>query len=63
MVLENGADYKSGSQVITSISEKSGCSRDTLRGWVNKQAVEEGEHDGLTQSERDDLKVWIGAMP
>ena len=57
MVLENEADYKSRSQAIASISEKFGCSRDTLRGWVNKQAVEDGTRDGLTQSERDELKA------
>ena len=57
MVLENEADYKSRSQAIASISEKFGCSPDTLRGWVGKQAIEDGERDGLTQSERDELKA------
>ncbi|MBC7216535.1 MAG: transposase [Burkholderiaceae bacterium] len=57
MVLENEADYKSRSQAIASIAEKFGCSRDTLRGWVNRQAVEDGDRDGLTQSERDELKA------
>jgi transposase len=57
MVLENEADYKSRSQAIASISEKFGCSRDTLRGWVNKQGVENGDREGLTQLERDELKA------
>jgi transposase len=57
MVLENEADYKSRSQAIASIAEKFGCSRDTLRGWVNKQDIETGNRDGLTQSERDELKA------
>ena len=57
MVLENEADYKSRSQAIASIAEKFGCSRATLRDWVNRQAVEDGERDGLTQSERDELKA------
>jgi transposase len=57
MVLENEADYKSRSQAIASISEEFGCSRDTLRGWVNKQAVEDGDRDGLTQSERDEFEA------
>ena len=56
MVLENEADYKSRSQAIALISEKFGCSRATLRDWVNRQGVENGERDGLTQSERDELK-------
>ena len=57
MVLENEANYKSRSQAIASISEKFGCSRDTLRGWANKQQIESGEREGMTQSERDELKV------
>jgi hypothetical protein len=28
-----------------------------LRGWVNRQAVEDGDRDGLIQSERDELKA------
>ena len=51
------ADYKSRSQAIASISEKFGCSRDTGQSWVNKQAVEDGDRDGLTQSERDEFKA------
>ena len=57
MVFENEADYKSRSQAIASISEKFGCSRDTLRSWVNKQADEDGDRDGLTQSERDEFNA------
>ena len=51
------ADYKSRSQAIASIAEKFGCSRATLRDWVNRQAVEDGDRDGLTQPERDELKA------
>ncbi|MFT4916420.1 MAG: transposase [Yoonia sp.] len=57
MVLENEADYKSRSQVISSLSKKFGCSGDTLRGWVKKQDVESGTRDRVTQSERDELKA------
>ena len=57
MALENEADYKSRSQAIASIAEKFGCSGATLRDWVNRQAVEDGDRDGLTQSERDELKA------
>lgn len=57
MVLENEGAYKSRSQAISSIAIKIGCSRDTLRGWINKQEVETGVRDGLTQSERDELKA------
>jgi len=57
MVLENEADYKSRSQAVASIAEKFGCSSATLRDWVNKQAIEDGDRDGLTQSEREELKA------
>src|SRR6056297_2134490 len=57
MVLENEADYKSRSQAVASIAEKFGCSSATLRDWVNRQAVEDGDRDGLTQSEREELKA------
>ena len=57
MVFENEADYKSLSQAIDSISEKFGCSRDTLRGWVNKQAIENGDRSGPATSDRDEIKA------
>ena len=57
MVLENEADYKSRSQAIASIAAKFGCSGATLRDWVNRQAVEDGDRNGLTQSEREELKT------
>ena len=57
LVLEHEADYKSRSQAIASIAEKIGCSRDTLRGWIKKQAIESGTREGLAQSERDELKA------
>ncbi|WP_412509655.1 IS3 family transposase [Roseovarius sp. SYSU LYC5161] len=57
MVLENEADYKSRSQAVASIAEKFGCSSATLRDWVNRQAIEDGDRDGLTQSEREELKA------
>lgn len=56
LVLENEADYKSRSECFRSISQKIGCSAETLRDWVNKQAIETGEREGLTQSERAQLK-------
>lgn len=51
------ADCKSRSKAIASIAEKLGCGPATLRDWVNRQAVEDSERDGLTQSERDELKA------
>jgi transposase len=56
LVLENEADYRTLSECFRSISKKIGCSPETLRDWVNKQAVETGDREGLTQSERAQMK-------
>ena len=55
-VLENGADYKSRSECFRLHSQKIGCSPETLRDWVNKQAIETGDREGLTLSERGQMK-------
>jgi transposase len=56
LVLENEADYRTRSECFKSIAKKTGCSLETLRDWVNKQAVETGDREGLTQSERAQMK-------
>ncbi len=57
LVLENESDYPSRSKAVASISEKTGCSPGTLRDRVGKQAVESGDHDAMTQSDREELKA------
>ena len=57
LVLENEVDYPSRSKAVVSISGKIGCSPETLRDWVKKQAVESGDRDGITLSEREELKA------
>ena len=56
LVLENEADYRTRSECFRSISQKIGCSPETLRDWVNKQAIETGDREGLTLSERAQMK-------
>ena len=57
LVLENEAHYKTRSECLRSISSKIGCSAETLRDWIKKQAVEDGTREGLTQSERAEMKA------
>ena len=57
LVLENEANYKTRSECLRSISSKIGCSPETLRDWMKKQAVEDGTREGLSQSERAELKA------
>ncbi|MBM7068283.1 hypothetical protein IU397_11875 [Actibacterium sp. 188UL27-1] len=41
---------------ILSISQKVGCSRDSLRIWVKQHETDTGKRDGLTTAERDRIK-------
>ena len=52
LALKNEADYRTRSECFRSISKKIGSSPETIRDWGNKQAVETGDREGLTQSER-----------
>ena len=56
LVLENEADYKSRSECVRSISSKIGCSAKTLGAWMRRQDIEECNREGLTQSERAEMK-------
>ena len=56
MVEEHLEEYSSQWAAIHSISQKIGCSSETLRKWV-VQAQRDADHrPGLTSSERDRLK-------
>lgn len=41
---------------IQSIAEKIGCAAETLRKWVRQAERDTGKRDGLTTSEREELK-------
>ena len=56
LVLENEADYKSRSECVRSISSKIGCSAKTLGDWMRRQDIEDGNREGLSQSERAEMK-------
>ena len=56
LVEENEANYETRSACVRSIAGKIGCSPETLRDWINRQAIKDGKRDGLTQTERDELK-------
>ncbi len=57
LVLENEADYTSRTQAVLSIAKKIGCNGDTLRVWVRNHEIEIGLRNGVTQAERDELKI------
>jgi len=56
LVAEHAGEYDSEWAAITSISEKIGCTAETLRKWVRQAERDEGKRPGLTTQERQRLK-------
>ena len=56
MVVEHERDYASQWAAIQSISQKIGCTAETLRKWVRRQERDEGRRAGVTSDERERLK-------
>jgi transposase len=56
MVEEHREEYGSQWAAIQSISQKLGCTAETLRRWVVQAERDAGHRPGLTTSERERLK-------
>jgi len=56
MVLEHEAEHDSQWGAIRSISEKIGCTSETLRRWVREAERNEGRREGRTTGERERIK-------
>ena len=56
MVLDHESEYASRSAAILSISQKVGCSRDSLRIWV-KQHETTTERDRIKELERENRQL------
>jgi transposase len=56
LVFEHEHDHASQWAAIRSISEKIGCTAETLRKWVRQAERDEGRRPGLTTEERERLK-------
>lgn len=56
MVEEHREEYGSPWAAIQSISQKLGCTAETLRRWVVQAQRDAGHRPGLTSSERERLK-------
>lgn len=56
MVLEHAADHESQWAAIRSISEKIGCTAESLRRWVRQAERDGGRRTGLTTDDRQRLK-------
>ncbi len=57
LVLEHQETYRSQWAALTSIADKIGCTAETLRKWVRRAEVDQGERAGLTSVERDRMRA------
>ena len=56
LVFDHGNEYGSEWEAMCSISEKIGCTAETLRKWVRQTEVDTGRRGGLTSDERARVK-------
>ena len=56
MVQEHRGEYPSLWAAIESISAKIGCVPQTLHEWVKRDQIDAGVRDGITTSEREQMK-------
>jgi len=56
MVREQEAAYASRWAALTSITEKFGCSAETLRGWLRQAERDDGTAAGVTRAEQERVK-------
>ena len=56
MYREQRGQYPSMWAALSSVAGKVGCTAETLRKWVKQTEIDQGQHDGLSSSEREQLK-------
>jgi transposase len=57
LVFEHEGEYDSQWAAISSIAEKIGCTKETLRSWIRRAERDHGRRPGLTSDERARLKA------
>ena len=57
MVQEHRGEYPSSWAAIESIAPKIGCVPQTLNDWVKSDEIDNGQREGLTTNEREQLKA------
>ena len=57
LVQEHRGEYPSLWAAIESIAPKIGCVPQTLNDWVKRDEVDSGQREGLTSTEREQLKA------
>jgi transposase-like protein len=56
MVAEQQVEYGSLTKACTAVSVKLGISKETLRGWARQAQADEGAREGLSSSERAEVR-------
>ena len=56
MVFDHEGEYSSQRSAMVSISQKFGCTAETLRRWVRQVEMDRGRRAGLSTSERQRIK-------
>ena len=56
MVFEHQDEHSSQWAAITSVATKLGMTPETLRKWVRRAEIDEGQRPGMTTTERERLK-------
>jgi transposase len=56
MLLDQQGQHTSQWAAMNSVAGKVGCTAETLRKWVRQSEVDQGKRDGLSSSEREQLK-------
>ena len=55
MVLDHGHEYGSQWEAISSVAEKLGPTPETVRKWVRRAEIDDGQRGGLTSDELAEL--------
>jgi transposase len=56
MVIEHRDEYPSEWAAMTSVATKLGMTAETLRSWVRRAQIDDGQRPGLATDERERLK-------
>ncbi len=57
MVLDHEGEHRSRWAAITSISDKIGCTAQTLNAWVKKAEVDNGQRTGVSSDTAEKMKA------
>jgi transposase len=56
LVFEHQGEYGSQWAALNSIASKIGCTAETLRKWVRRTEIDQGQRAGMTSTERERLR-------